>query len=383
MPKSKELIIFFGRFEAERILAGEARLLNITTAFERAYGELGREGRFVRIGGVDNLRGFVKYLWAHRALLWTILDPRVRVRIVAFYFLKPPLLWALRVVSELSYYDFDDDPGRLLREYGMREVVPGEAVALDKLREVNLRSFRTIMFLGEEWVRAYPEVPAERTLIVPYAIDLTRFTYTGPAKEMVIGIVGGTATGRGTLEFLDACRIAKRELPQLRVRLALNDIEGRGNLAEVRRAIRDHDWISLVEVDYSGVPEFLSGLRVGVIPYRMTPLMDIAMPMKLFDYLAVGLPVLATKLHQITAILEETGAGITSGFSPEEMAEGIVALCKLPRADLEAMGRRGRRAVEEHYSQERVVEILRYHLASEPLHDQPGSQVNRPSGRDN
>ena len=96
-------------------------------------------------------------------------------------------------------------------------------------------------------------------------------------------------------------------------------------------------------------PAFLASGDVGVIPHRLSPFTHTTVPNKLFDYMLVGLPVLATAMRPVERIVteEECGRIIPEGTSPAEVAEVVV---DLKRGDRERMGANGRRAVEERYN---------------------------------
>jgi glycosyltransferase involved in cell wall biosynthesis len=79
---------------------------------------------------------------------------------------------------------------------------------------------------------------------------------------------------------------------------------------------------------------------------------------KLFEYMAVGLPVVSTDIPFWRKLIEETGCGIVvEGADAEQMAAAVRHLIGHPR-EAEAMGRRGREAAEQRYnwvSEERVL----------------------------
>ena len=53
------------------------------------------------------------------------------------------------------------------------------------------------------------------------------------------------------------------------------------------------------------VPEFLSGLDVGMIPYRLNSYTEAVFPLKVFEYFAAGLPVVATPLPSLVGEVSE------------------------------------------------------------------------------
>jgi glycosyltransferase involved in cell wall biosynthesis len=53
------------------------------------------------------------------------------------------------------------------------------------------------------------------------------------------------------------------------------------------------------------VPEFLTSLDVGIIPYRLNEYTRGVFPLKVFEYLAAGLPVVATELPSLVGEVPE------------------------------------------------------------------------------
>jgi glycosyltransferase involved in cell wall biosynthesis len=96
-------------------------------------------------------------------------------------------------------------------------------------------------------------------------------------------------------------------------------------------------------------PAFLASADVGVIPHRVSPFTNTTVPNKLFDYMMVGLPVLATPMRPVERIIEaeECGRVVPADASPEEVADVII---ELRHADRSRLGENGRRAVRERYN---------------------------------
>jgi glycosyltransferase involved in cell wall biosynthesis len=81
-------------------------------------------------------------------------------------------------------------------------------------------------------------------------------------------------------------------------------------------------------------------------------------PNKLFDYLALGLPIVTTPLQEPKAIVQGAGAGVVVERNPTAVAEAFAALAKDPEG-CARMGARGRRAFREQYCWERMEDRMR------------------------
>jgi len=84
-------------------------------------------------------------------------------------------------------------------------------------------------------------------------------------------------------------------------------------------------------------------------------------PMKLFDYMACGKPVVCANVGQMREVIQEYEAGLTCEHDPEDLLRALVELSD--NADVRTeMGVRGRAATESHFNweviSERTVEAL-------------------------
>jgi glycosyltransferase involved in cell wall biosynthesis len=121
-------------------------------------------------------------------------------------------------------------------------------------------------------------------------------------------------------------------------------------LRQLARELEVDDYVVFVGwVEPDRGPEFLASADVGVIPHRVSPFTNTTVPNKLFDYMMVGLPVLATAMRPVERIVEAEACGriVPPDASPEAVADAIV---ELKRADLSELAENGRRAVRERYN---------------------------------
>jgi glycosyltransferase involved in cell wall biosynthesis len=65
---------------------------------------------------------------------------------------------------------------------------------------------------------------------------------------------------------------------------------------------------------YERLPEVLRGADAGLIPYVRSELTDSIFPMKVYEYLSAGLPVVATELPALSGVAEVTRAPDAAGF---------------------------------------------------------------------
>ena len=91
-----------------------------------------------------------------------------------------------------------------------------------------------------------------------------------------------------------------------------------------------------------------------------------SLPNKLFQYMAAGIPVVASDLPQVREVVEGARCGLVVDTTrPEAIADAIERLAGDPRAS-RAMGRRGRAAVEDRYNWSgRAAVLLRAYARTE------------------
>ena len=117
-------------------------------------------------------------------------------------------------------------------------------------------------------------------------------------------------------------------------------------------------------VAYDAVPNLLSGATIGVAPFNTAahPALRSAgffwSPLKVYEYMAAGLPVVTAALHPLDQVIRDgqEGALFAEGDLPGLVA-AIVRLLDDPDA-ARALGRRARDRVVAHYSWARHCEAL-------------------------
>jgi glycosyltransferase involved in cell wall biosynthesis len=100
------------------------------------------------------------------------------------------------------------------------------------------------------------------------------------------------------------------------------------------------------------VVDTLARARVGLVLLHPRPNYVEALPVKLFEYMAAGLPVVASDFPLWRRIVEDAGCGVlVDPLDPRSAAEAITHLLTHPD-EADEMGRRGQEAFFEHYNWE-------------------------------
>ena len=109
-------------------------------------------------------------------------------------------------------------------------------------------------------------------------------------------------------------------------------------------------------VEYKGylsrekLGKLFSTVKAGLVLMYPEPRIQVSYPTKLFEYMSASIPVVVSDFPLWREIVEGAGCGLmVNPLDPQAIADSIVYLLKHPE-EAEEMGRKGRKAVEEHYN---------------------------------
>jgi len=174
-------------------------------------------------------------------------------------------------------------------------------------------------------------------------VEPTRYVMRPPH----VAYVGGIGTARGVMEMIQALSLVRRE--DLRLRMA-----GGFQIAADQSQAQDLPGWSKVDfvgwADRPAVAKLLGQVRAGLVLFHPAPNHTSAQPNKLFEYMAAGLPLIASDFALWRQIVDGVGCGLlVDPLDPAAIAGAIQWILDNP-AEAEAMGQRGRLAVQERYN---------------------------------
>lgn len=165
-------------------------------------------------------------------------------------------------------------------------------------------------------------------------------------KKAQVCYVGGIARIRGVHEIVQAMDFVE---PKTRLELA-----GAFSEVDTEAAVRlEKGWEKVDELgwlDRNGVRTLLNDSVAGLVTlYPVVNYLD-ALPVKMFEYMAAGLPVISSNFPLWKAIVEGNKCGLcVDPLDPEAIAKAIDFLVDNPE-EAERMGRNGQSAVYEKYN---------------------------------
>jgi glycosyltransferase involved in cell wall biosynthesis len=173
------------------------------------------------------------------------------------------------------------------------------------------------------------------------------------ARKNYLVYVGLLSKARGLEEMLEGHRLAAEQLP---VELVLGGKFAPASLEQEllpKYRVQYRSWLS-----YHEMVELLSISKIGIIVPHPIERYKTNYPVKLFEYMAAGLPVIVAKDGESSKFVEEASSGIlVDPLNPKEIGDAIIALMKDPAKAWE-MGQRGKQLMFNKYNWERESEKL-------------------------
>ena len=201
----------------------------------------------------------------------------------------------------------------------------------DKTRVVRVSNYsRLDAFVGSRQTAEQSEARAR-----PY------FVYAGRVSD-----------DRGIYECLRALESLGEEGAELLCAGRLGHVSNEAFGALLRRDQTSTYFKYLGLLPYEAIPPLLRGALAGLLCFQPTPNNVLGTPNKLFEYMSVGIPVIASDFPFIREVVQEADCGIL--VRPENVEDIAAAMGRLLRDRKEAarLGRNGLRAVQDRYNWE-------------------------------
>ncbi|MPZ96023.1 MAG: glycosyltransferase, partial [Propionibacteriales bacterium] len=200
--------------------------------------------------------------------------------------------------------------------------------------------FCTSTHLHDEVVRAVGRERAGRVHTLENGVEYDVFAGDHAAPDgvlpagfdgTVLGFVGGL---KPKLDFALLAEVMTRRPDWL---LLLVGPDGTGGHPDLQRLLRLPNVVWPGAVPADEVPGYLSLVDVGVMPYLSSPYNDAVFPLKLFEFLAAGKPVVGTNLPSTASYVEPN---VYSHLRTDD-ADEVVAACEaVVDSDSRLVGRR-------------------------------------------
>jgi glycosyltransferase involved in cell wall biosynthesis len=299
------------------------------------------------------------------ALLWRVYRLAVKEDADVYHFHDPELMIVgllLKRRGKKVIWDVHEHyPNSILDKYyiakPLRRLI---SRSFDLFERAVVRCFDYVIYTTPFVGQRYQTMKVRSGAIENYPIlKLSESFPRQPQKKIIY--LGGMARIRGLVEVIEAFALVARKHPDWELCLV-----GSSLLASFEQELRDLAKKRGVEaqvkfiawVPYEEKERLSSQASMGVITYLPYSNNTSCLPNKLFDYMLVGLPVVASDFPLYQDVVERHHCGLTiDPTRPEEIARAMEYLIEHPD-EAARMGENGRRAVLETYNWEKESQKL-------------------------
>jgi glycosyltransferase involved in cell wall biosynthesis len=205
-------------------------------------------------------------------------------------------------------------------------------------------------------------IDPEKVALIPSGTDPVHFTPRETAESrhrlglseegFLIAFVGVLYEHQGVATAIRALPEVRTHCPSTRL-LVIGDGPDRARLEVLAESLGVRPAIEFVgAVPYERVPDYVNASDCCVAPFVASR--GETSPLKLFDYLACGRPVVASDIPSIRELIKESGAIVpVPPDAPSLLAEALVSLLK-DQTRRRQMGDAGRRFIESGYGWKQI-----------------------------
>ncbi|NLG27385.1 MAG: glycosyltransferase family 1 protein [Chloroflexi bacterium] len=222
--------------------------------------------------------------------------------------MRAPILWLYRP-------DMADLPGRcgerlviyhIVDEYVGYAALDAERAERVRQRERALIARADLVLVTSQELLASKGGINPNTHWVPNAVDYGRFAQAARARALPAELAGlprpwigyvGAINDKIDLPLLE--QVAQRWPQATLVLVGPERVHEPGNLAAAERLHARPNVRFVGQVGVERVPEFVAACDVGLLPYRLNDWTRNIHPLKLYEYLACGLPVVSTDIPAV------------------------------------------------------------------------------------
>jgi glycosyltransferase involved in cell wall biosynthesis len=236
--------------------------------------------------------------------------------------LNAPLLWGYVPQAEILLDTVDP---RLVIYHCVDDIAAQEGIDIDSFKSAERRfaARADLVIASSPALAERMRTLSDHVLYAPNVADTELFaTALEPGRvdaqlaalpEPRIVFVGAIAAKKLDLDLLGALADARRDWS-----FALVGPVGLGDPdTDVSALLARANVHVLGARAQTALPDVLRGAAIGLIPYRSSPLTESIFPMKVYEYLAAGLPVVATGLP---ALAEVDGVALVEGAEGARLA---------------------------------------------------------------
>jgi glycosyltransferase involved in cell wall biosynthesis len=228
------------------------------------------------------------------------------------------------IVGTLIYDDWDYFPGDVTSVKGRLDTV-----AMKWREMICIRNAEVVLSVSHPLAELRKRQGAREVLVVPNGVDysLFRAAQNKMRHPPTLIYMGSLYSAWGADLPIRALPAIRAKIPNIRyvVLGAGPDEDALRSLAYEKMNLRDCV-LFLGRQEPHELPHFLAEADIGVLTCRQVPFREYASPLKAYEYMAAGLPVVGTRVGEAAKVIETSQSGVIVDSTPEAFAEAVIGL---------------------------------------------------------
>ena len=225
----------------------------------------------------------------------------------------------------------------------------------------NIEISKKITFTTES-LRDSCNIPLNKSELIPNGVDTELFkeyTADGIKKELGLNncfVVGHVGVLREWIDLETLFLAVKQLNEKLNIKLLI--VGGGIGYEDSVELAKKHGLMKNIiftgTVPYTQVPKYISCMDVCVVPFKLDPVSQNSLPLKLFEYMACKKPVISTKVDGIMAAVQDR---VLYASNVKEYKDRIIELYE-NEGLCRKLGYEGREIVEKDYEWSKITSRL-------------------------
>lgn len=217
---------------------------------------------------------------------------------------------------------------------GFDETNPKRRRETRRLERMSLAGSDLIVSVGYELQRLRKSQTKKEVVVVPNGVNYDLFAASAaqprPTDRFDLIYIGSLEEWAGVDLAIQAMQDLVKSIPNIKL-LILGSVLGAGHhdetlMAMARKTGVEDRVLFLGKKDYHELPAYLAQAHIGVATFKPNDLMKYAFTLKVIEYMAAGLPVIATRVGETERVLMEAKAGMTIAYDVKEFVEAVITV---------------------------------------------------------
>lgn len=248
-----------------------------------------------------------------------------------------------RIVRFFVYEDLDYFEGFI-----QNSLLNLKRLEMRRLEEISLTHADLVVCVGHELMRLRQSQTKKPIIVVSNGVDYPLFSSVLSVRNQEKAEERWEMVYTGSIEEWAGLQLIIAALPQLIPRIPEIHLSIVGNGRYLSKLQQEVEAVGLTErvtfwgkQSYQELPRYLKNASIGMATFVPDPLTHYAFPLKILEYMACGLPVIATQIGETAAILEQSKGGIAVPYDETALAKCVMILYTNPSLAQE-LGKNGR-----------------------------------------